>query len=154
MKYLPIGLDVKGRICIVVGAGIVGTRKVGNLLKAGATVRVVAPEGTTRIEELAASGEILWSRRTPSAEDLADAFLLVAATDDRVVNEWVVQEAERRGVLFCDASDAGRTQVIFGALHEGSGVTLAVFTDGEDPKRSRQTRDRIADLQDRWGKDE
>ena len=44
MKYLPVGLDVRGRICIVVGGGHIGTRKAVNLLRAGAEVTVVSPE--------------------------------------------------------------------------------------------------------------
>lgn len=150
---MPIGLDVRGRICIVVGAGFVGARKARNLLKAGAVVHVVSPEAHEVIVDLAAAGKIEWSRRTSTSEDLVDAFLVVAATDDPEVNDRVVQEARSRGVLFCDASQAERTQVIFGALHESHGVTLAVFTDGEDPKRARRTRDRIAELEDHWGED-
>jgi siroheme synthase (precorrin-2 oxidase/ferrochelatase) len=53
-------------------------------------------------------------------------------------------------VLVCDASSASRSEVIFGALHHGAGVTLAVFTDGRDPSLARNTRDRIATLREEW----
>src|SRR5574340_906595 len=43
MEFLPIFLNVKGRLCLVVGGGEVARRKAGVLLEAGARVRVVAP---------------------------------------------------------------------------------------------------------------
>ncbi|NIU78087.1 MAG: hypothetical protein GWN71_32400, partial [Gammaproteobacteria bacterium] len=46
----------------------------------------------------------------------------------------------------CDASSARHSQVIFGALLESAGVTIATFTDGRSPTRARETRDRIARL--------
>lgn len=154
MKYLPIGLDVRGRICIVVGAGPVGARKARRLAEAGAVVRVVAPEGITEIQDMADCGEVRWDRRPFVPVDLEGAFLVVAATDDPAVNDGIVADARRLGALFCDASSAHRTQVIFGALHQGVGATVAVFTDGEDPSRARRTRNRIAELEKDWGMDE
>jgi siroheme synthase (precorrin-2 oxidase/ferrochelatase) len=53
MRYLPIGLDLRGRICIVVGGGQIGTRKATNLLRAGADVTVVSPEATEDLVNLA-----------------------------------------------------------------------------------------------------
>ena len=52
--------------------------------------------------------------------------------------------AKERGVLTCDASSAERSEFIFGALHRGNGLAVAVFTDGADPSLARNTRDRIA----------
>jgi len=67
------------------------------------------------------------------------------------LNASLVEAAGRRGVLVCDASSAERSQVIFGALHQGDGFTVAVFTDGRDPSLARNTRDRIRALEEEWG---
>jgi siroheme synthase-like protein len=144
MRFLPIGLDVRGRTCLVVGGGTVGTRKVVNLLRAGATVVMASPQATQELERLAASGELRWIREPFRNDHLHGVFLAVAATDDDALNAQVAQEALRRGTLVCDASSAERSQVIFGALHRGDGFTVAVFTDGRDPSRAREIRDRIA----------
>jgi siroheme synthase-like protein len=153
MKYLPIGLDLRGQICIVVGGGIVGARKALTLLEAGGTVTVVSPAGTDQIKDLAESGAIRWERRPFSEEDMENAFLVVVATDQGEVNDLVVLKAQEAGVLFCDATAADRTQITFGALHRGKDVTVAVFTDGENPRRARNTRDRIAGMEEKWGED-
>jgi siroheme synthase-like protein len=150
MKYLPVGLDVRGRICIVVGGGQVGTRKVNNLLRAGAAVSVVSPYVSEEVKDLAESGRIRWENRPYAAYDMDGVFLAVAATDDEALNTQVIQDAAERGVLACDASSASRSGVIFGALHRTEGITVAVFTDGEDPSLARRTRDRIADVEGDW----
>jgi len=150
MKYLPVGLDVRGRICIVVGAGNVGARKVTNLLGAGAAVTVVSPDAPPDIARLAAEGHLIWKKRSFQAQDLEEAFLVVAATDDQEVNAELVHLSADQGALVCDASSADRSEVIFGAIHQTAGTTVAVFTDGRSPSRARRTRDRIASLQREW----
>jgi len=150
MKFLPIGLNLSGRVCIVVGGGQIGTRKATNLLRAGADVTVVAPDASDDLVQLAREKRLFWLAEAYNGLVLDGAFLAVAATDDEATNTEVVQDARTRGVLVCDASDASRSEVIFGALHHGEGVTLAVFTDGQDPAVARKTRDRIAALADDW----
>lgn len=150
MKYLPLGLDLRDRICIVVGGGKVGGRKVAHLVRAGASVRVIAPGVSDEIGQLAEAGEVAWIQKEYQEGDLDGAFLVVSATDDQDTNTRIVEEAARKGLLVCDASSASRSQVIFGALHESHGVTLAVFTDGRDPSLARRTRDRIAELENEW----
>jgi uroporphyrin-III C-methyltransferase/precorrin-2 dehydrogenase/sirohydrochlorin ferrochelatase len=148
MRFLPIGLDVRGRPCLVVGAGEVGARKIRTLLRAGAAVLVVSPQAGEEVVRLCDSGRITWRRERYKADHLDGVVLAVAATDDRVANTLLVEEARARGVPVCDASSSERTQVIFGAIHEEDGLIVAVFSDGADPARSRQTRDRIAAMLD------
>ncbi len=150
MKYLPVGLDVRGRICIVVGGGQIGTRKVKNLLRAGAAVSVISPEASEEVTQLAEAGQVRWFQREYQEGDLDGAFLVVAATGREDLNAQVVREAATEGSLVCDASSGARSGLIFGALHEEEGVTLAVFTDGQNPSLARRARDRIAELSDDW----
>lgn len=152
MRYLPIGLDVRGRICIVVGGGRIGTRKAINLLRAGAAVTLVSPSVSEELAALAEAGEITWLKKAAQEGDLEGSFLAVIASDSEELNTELFGAAKDRGILVCDASSADRTEMIFGALHQGSGTTLAVFTDGQDPSLARKTRDRIAGLEQEWGK--
>lgn len=146
MQFLPIGLDVRNRKCVVVGGGKIGTRKVVNLLQAGASVILVAPEITPELAEQVESGQVDWREEEYRPEHLHGVFLAVAATDDEGLNAHLVRDARVRGVLVCDASSSRRSQFIFGALHEEDDAIVAVFTDGKDPSRARKTRDRIARL--------
>ena len=146
LRFLPVGLDVRNRDCLVVGGGGIGTRKVATLTHAGAVVTVVSPEVTDELAELIGSGRVSWVRESFGEEHVGGAFLVVAATNDEDCNAAVVRAAVGSGALACDASSAERSQVIFGALLERDDVTIAVFTGGRDPALARRTRDQIADL--------
>jgi uroporphyrin-III C-methyltransferase/precorrin-2 dehydrogenase/sirohydrochlorin ferrochelatase len=119
---------------------------VENLLRAGAAVHLVSPDASPRLAALATEGSIAWAREHFETDHLHGALLAVAATNDEGLNARLVEAGRELGVLTCDASASERSEFIFGALHLGDGLTIAVFTDGEDPSRSRTTRDRIADL--------
>ena len=148
LRFLPVGLDVRGKRCLIVGGGDVGTRKALTLWRAGAAVTVVSPALTAKLTEQVEAGRLRWVREKFREEHLDGAFLVVAATDDEDSNAVVVRLAVRAGLPVCDASSAERSSVIFGALLQRDDVTVAVFTDGRDPAQSRRTRDRIADLLD------
>ena len=152
LRFLPVGLDVQSKNCLVVGGGSVGTRKAITLSHAGAVVTVVSPAVTDELAEQIDAGRVRWVRDSFREEHVGGAFLAVAATDDDERNAAVIQAAVQNRVLVCDASSAERSQVIFGALLEGEDVTIAVFTGGRDPALARRTRDQIADLIGQDGK--
>ena len=146
LRFLPVGLDVQGKDCLVVGGGGVGARKVLTLVRAGAAVTVVSPTLSRELAEQIEAGRIVWVKDSFREEHLDGASLVVAATDDEALNATVVRLAIRRGLLVCDASSAERSQLIFGALLQEDDVTVAVFTGGRDPARARRVRDQIARL--------
>jgi siroheme synthase-like protein len=146
LRFLPVGLRVQGKSCIVVGGGDVGTRKVMTLAHAGAHVTVVSPTVTAELAAEIEAGRIRWVKDEFRGEHLVGAFLVVAATDDEATNTTVGRAAVERGALVCDASSAERSQLIFGALLEDEDATIAVFTGGRDPAHARRIRDRIARL--------
>jgi len=68
MSYYPIQLDIRGRNCLVVGGGGVGTRKVKSLLACGAQVTVVSPAVTDNLRGLAARATSrCWKGNMPPA---------------------------------------------------------------------------------------
>ncbi|MHC4142704.1 MAG: precorrin-2 dehydrogenase/sirohydrochlorin ferrochelatase family protein [Planctomycetota bacterium] len=145
-RYLPVGLDIRDQPCLVVGGGGVGTRKALALSRAGAAITVVSPTLTGELAAHADAGRIRWVEDTFRPEHLGGVFLVIAATDDEALNADIVDRAGRGGALVCDASSAERSKIIFGALHEAGELTVAVFTDGRDPARAAETRDRIASI--------
>src|SRR6187402_1201835 len=98
MDYFPIFLDLKNRRCLLVGGGDVATRKGRMLSKAGAILRVVAPEISTELRELVAQhqGELLL--REYHENDINDCVLAVAATDIYSLNEKISADAKQKNI--------------------------------------------------------
>jgi precorrin-2 dehydrogenase/sirohydrochlorin ferrochelatase len=140
MTAYPINLDVTGRDCLVVGGGGVGARKARGLLDCSAAVTVVSPEISPALRELAASGRVNWAGRGYRSEDMAGRFLAFAACGDAAVNERVVTDARRAGVL-CNAADRPEAGdfTLPAVLRRGS-LAIAVSSGGASPALSRRIR--------------
>lgn len=145
-RFLPLGIDVRGKYCLVVGGGSIGTRKALTLARFGAEVTVLSPAVSEGLAEQIKAGRIRWVRDSFEEKHLGGVFLVVAATDDKALNGVIGRSAGQCGALFCDASSAERSRVIFGALLEEKDVSVAVFTGGRDPAQARRVRDQIANL--------
>jgi uroporphyrin-III C-methyltransferase/precorrin-2 dehydrogenase/sirohydrochlorin ferrochelatase len=138
----PSGLRLAGRTVVVVGGGNVAQRRVPGLLAAGARVRVVSPVLTPALEGMVGSGEVAWDERGFVAEDLDEAWYVVAATDDPTVNEKVSAAAEERRIFCVRSDDAPKATAWTPAVGRHAGVTVAVLGN-RDPRRSAQVRDEI-----------
>jgi uroporphyrin-III C-methyltransferase/precorrin-2 dehydrogenase/sirohydrochlorin ferrochelatase len=138
----PAGLRLGGRRVLVVGGGHVAQRRVPQLIAAGADVLLVSPAVTPAIEGMATDGEIRWEPRGFEDADLDGAWYVIAATDDREVNERVSVGAEARRVFCVRADDATRASAWTPAVGRHAGVTVAVLGNRE-PRRSAAVRDEI-----------
>lgn len=148
MGLYPIGLELAGKACLVVGGGEVAERKVGGLLRAGAQVTVVAPEITPALRLLAGQGTIRWIPREYRTGDLDGFTLVVAATDVQPVNRQVEAEARQKRVLVnvCDRPEL--CSFVLPAVVRRGDLTLAVFTGGRSPLLARKIRE---DLEQQYG---
>jgi len=133
MRYCPLYLDLRGRRCVVIGGGPIAERKVRLLLEAGADVTVISPQLTSGLEELAQQGRITHIARAYRPGDLADAFLVISATDDQAVNHRVWREATERAVLVNVADDPSRCDFILPATVRRGDLTIAISTGGKAP---------------------
>jgi precorrin-2 dehydrogenase / sirohydrochlorin ferrochelatase len=139
-KYYPVFLDLDGRLCVVVGGGMVAFRKVEALLSNGATVRVVAPEisrSILRLQDL----EIRTKRYDKA--DLKDAFLVFAATDSEEINKEVSMDALNLNV-FCNVVDTpGLCSFIVPSVVEKGPIKIAISTGGISPALSKKLREEL-----------
>jgi uroporphyrin-III C-methyltransferase / precorrin-2 dehydrogenase / sirohydrochlorin ferrochelatase len=138
----PSGLRLQGRRVLVVGGGHVAQRRIPRLLSSGADVVVVSPRTTPAVEGLARAGEVTWHQRGFEEADVDGAWYVIAATDDRAVNERVSAEAETRRVFCVRADDATRASAWTPAVGRHAGVTVAVLGNRE-PRKSASIRDAI-----------
>jgi precorrin-2 dehydrogenase / sirohydrochlorin ferrochelatase len=148
MRYYPVGLDIKDRLCLVVGGGQVGTRKVKMLLACGARVRVVSPAVTAELEQLSGRGCITLERRAYHSHDLEEAFLVIGATDDMALNRRVHADAEQARRLCNIADQPELCNFILPAVINQGDLTITISTAGQSPAFAKYLRQH---LQDQFG---
>ncbi|MCR8922728.1 siroheme synthase CysG [Dasania sp. GY-MA-18] len=146
MKFFPIFADLHNKKVLVVGAGKVATRKIEALLKAGAQVWVVAEQACPAVQAWAQQQQIQLQLKSFSAEDLAQCWLVVAATDDSSVNQQV-QAAAVAQCLWCNSvDDPQHSEFIMPAVVDRGDIQVAISSGGNAPVLARRLRAQIDSL--------
>jgi siroheme synthase-like protein len=140
---LPILIEGSAVRVLLVGGGTVASRKAAVLLEAGAHLRVVAPAIADELRAMVATGRVELVERGYQSGDVADAQLVVAATDDRAVNAAVLADAQAasRLVNVADAPAAGSFTTM--ATHRSGELVVGVSAGGV-PGAAARIRDAIA----------
>jgi len=150
MKYYPVNLDIQNRKCLVVGAGLVGTRKAITLLDCGARVTVVSPDPTPQLTKLAAKGSIQLKERPYQSDDINKMFLVIGATDDENLNRQINNDAERNNIL-CNIADRPEVcNFILPAIVRRGDLMLTISTSGKSPALAKRLR---LDLEKQFGEE-
>jgi precorrin-2 dehydrogenase/sirohydrochlorin ferrochelatase len=149
MQYYPIFLDIKGRNCLVVGGGDVGTRKVEMLLECGGSVTVVSMDTTERLKRLAQARRITLVTRAYRSSDLDNRFLIIGATNDEQLNQQLSMDAEKHNQLCNIADRPAACNFILPAIVEQGDLVLAISTSGKSPAFAKKLR---KDLEKQFGK--
>ena len=140
MSLFPMFVKLEGRLVIVVGGGAVAEGKIPTLLSAGARVRVIAPEVTQKIAAWNQQSKIERQAKPFEPGDLADAFLVVAATSAPGVNEAVYREADRLGILCNAVDDIQHCHFYYGSVVQRGDLQIAISTNGKSPALAQRLR--------------
>jgi precorrin-2 dehydrogenase/sirohydrochlorin ferrochelatase len=138
--YYPVLLNIRDKKCLVVGGGEVALRKVLTLLDHGARVEIVSPSLCPELEQLTKSGSVKAIQRAYKTEDLNNALLVVAATDDTEINEKVAVEARKKGILTNVVDKPDISDFIVPSYFRRGDVIVAVSTSGKSPALARKIR--------------
>ena len=140
-------LSLVNKKVVVVGGGTVAYRKISGILQKGAQVVVVSPQLNKSMQELWRTENIQWVQKEFEVSDVDGAFLVFAATDNKVINELVASSCSPEQLInICDDGETSSFHVP--AVHQRSYLTIAVSTNGVSPSLAKKIRDEIAEHYD------
>lgn len=147
-RTLPVNLLVKGRLCLLVGAGHVAERKAKSLLSHGARVVLVAPDAVDELRDLASTGEVVLREERYDSALLTelDPFLVYAATDDDELNRRIAIEANQRGLLVSSVSCWEEGDFISPSVIPWGRGQVSVTTEGASCRQAKFMRLRLQEL--------
>lgn len=140
MRYLPIGLAVAGKRCLVIGGGRVALDKVRVLAPSGARITVVSPEF---VAELAACDGLELIRRPFRPADLEGMALGIAATNNATVNAAFAEACQARGVWCNVVDDPALCDFVVPAIVRRGPLSVSVLTDGTAPALAKRLRQEL-----------
>ena len=140
-----VDLNVRGKHAIVIGGGTEGIRKIRGLLGQGCMITVISNRVNRFLADQAALGKIeLVKARLSDArilEDYSDMFLVLAATNDHMLNRKIVEKGRSMGAFVYAADDPVVSDFSYASIVNIEGVMqVAISTSGRSPIMARKVR--------------
>lgn len=142
LRYLPIFLDLGGRLCLVLGSGAAAAAKVALLRRAGARVRLLAETLEAPLDMLAENGGIDWLKPAAMVDLAGVALIIDAASGAKWTAPWL-EQARARGIPVNAVDRREACDFIFPAILDRSPVVIAISTGGAAPALARWLRQRL-----------
>ena len=146
MDYLPVFLNLRDQLTLVVGGGAVATRKVEMLLKAHARVRVVAPRLHAELSLYRDAGRIEHLACEFAPRHVDGAIFAIAATDRIEVNHAVAAAGAARGIFVNVVDDTAASSAVMPAIVDRSPLVVAIGSSGQSPTLARRVRAQLEAL--------
>ena len=146
MAKYPIYLELKDTYAVVIGAGSVAARKAKALVANGANVKIVARNIEPAFKELCEGLPIEIVQDDYSKEQLRDAFLVIAATNDTALNTQIFQDCQELKTL-CNVVDVPHLcNFYIPAVVKRGDLHLAISTNGKCPAYAGHLRRKFQEL--------
>lgn len=133
--YFPLFVSLAGKRILIAGAGQVAARRAKVLISFGAKLSVTAPECSEEMAELLKEkgrDVLCYEKRVFTEEDLRDADLVLAATDDTALNHHIAKLCREKKIPVNNASDQRDCDFFFPAIVQAKGLTVGVSSGGRD----------------------
>jgi precorrin-2 dehydrogenase / sirohydrochlorin ferrochelatase len=142
---LIVDLNIKGKRAIVVGGGTEGIRKVRALLGQDCKITVISNRFNKFLIEQAGLGKIeLVKARLKDAnilDNYNDAFLVLAATNDRELNRKIIERGRSLMAFVYAADDPAVSDFSYASIINIEGIVqVAISTSGKSPLMARKIR--------------
>lgn len=143
MEFFPVFLRISEQPCLLIGGGDVAARKAALLQRAGGRVTIVAPDLGPQCRALVEQGNAQHRNKSFSEDDLDGMRLVIAATDDRAVNERIAAACRARHIPVNVVDNPDLCTFVLPSIIDRSPVIVAVSTGGASPVLARLLRARL-----------
>lgn len=143
-RFFPVSIDLKNKNILVVGAGKISLRKVITLLEYECKIRVITKEVLEKdFYKLNEDRKIILNENHNFCEkDLENIFLVIAATNNEEINEYISEICIKRNVLVNNISSKNNMSLRFSSIYEKDDFQIAVSAKG-NPKRAVEIKNKI-----------
>lgn len=150
MKYYPIFLDIRDKLCVIIGGGEVALRKAERLLDCGAKVSVVSPKLVSELAALKDKHLIVHIATEYSGNLIDKAALIIGATDDERTNARISRDARVKGIPVNIVDDPQKCDFILPSIVQRGDLAITIGTGGKSPALARHLRE---ELEKQYGKE-
>lgn len=143
-KRFPIFLDLTERKIHIYGAGRIASRRVDTLLPFLPCLTVHAPWVSGSIQKAAQEGRLILRQEPYEPGTIEqDVFMVLAATDDSLVNEQICRECREKGILVNVCSDQTLCDFHFPGIASKGELVIGINAGGKDHHLARKWTEKI-----------
>ena len=142
--FFPVSIDINEKKCLVIGGGSLAYRKIQTLLHYGAKIDVITEE--IREEKIKDADILNLFIETYENQPLDKYFLVIAATDNKDLNDKIVKICNEKNILVNNITSKENMSMRFGAIYEDDDYQVLVTTHGKHCSTSKSLRDEIGDF--------
>jgi uroporphyrin-III C-methyltransferase/precorrin-2 dehydrogenase/sirohydrochlorin ferrochelatase len=153
MKYFPIFLDANHISAMIIGGGEVASRKIELLLKSTVNITIMSKDVCAGVERLINLHQLTWLKHNYQTGHFSQINIVIAATDDNLINEAVAEESRSLNILTNVVDQPDLCTYITPAIIDRSPMIIALSSSGSAPILVRMLREQIEKtLPQRYGK--
>lgn len=136
--YFPIFAKIdEAHKILIVGGGSVATAKLEALIEHKEYIRIKALSFRDDLKALCEKQNISYKIGSFEEKDLENCLLVIAATDNKELNQEIKKQANNKNILVNVVDDKELCDFIFPALVKRGDLTIAISTAGISPVLSR-----------------
>ena len=146
MDYLPVSWRLRDQLALLVGGGDIALRKGRLLVRAGARLRVVAPQIDAELKQLVEQQGGEWLPENYQSFHLEGVVLAIGATDNNDVNRLLHSDAVARHLPVNVVDNPPLCTFIFPAIVDRDPLLISISSGGASPVLARWARSKIETL--------
>jgi uroporphyrin-III C-methyltransferase/precorrin-2 dehydrogenase/sirohydrochlorin ferrochelatase len=143
MKYFPVFLDANYIAAMVIGGGEVASRKIELLLKSTHNITIMSKDVCASVERLINLHQLTWLKHNYQSGHLSQISLVIAATDDTLINKAIAEESRALNILTNVVDQPTLCTYITPAIIDRSPMIIALSSSGSAPILIRMLREQI-----------
>ena len=146
-KFFPVSIDVNNKNILVIGAGKIALRKVETLMSYNCNILVITKDILEeKFLELEKNNKIKILKNQEFEEKfLKKIFLVIAATDNEVLNKNISQLCISKNILVNNITSKDDMNVRFASIYEKDDIQIAISANG-NPKKAVEIKNKIKDI--------
>lgn len=143
--FFPLFINMKRRRVLLVGGGVVATRRALILSRYGADIVVIAPKLTQELSQAVQEGRARHVCKLFAAEDIKRyrPFLVIAATGEREVNRSVMETAGEQDMLCIVSDRKDECSAWFAAIAENDVFSAGIVSKKGDHAAVKEMAKRL-----------
>ena len=144
--YYPINLKIDDMKVVIIGGGKVAYRKCMNFLAFMKKVVIVSEEFIKEFENIKEEVEII--ENSYHEKYIEDAFVVIAATNNKCVNHQIGTYCRKHGKLVNVVDDENLSNFTVPSFVKRGDLLLSVSTGGKSPSLSSKIRKSLEEVYD------